>query len=168
MSERTHVPRRPFFTLFAITSSQVHILELEGIGRNLTSDIYCSTFSAPQGGRLQLEVIHKRQSNQTKLTKPTKPNLQLVLKVNFMDIKDTYFLVFVHHTWILVLCTLIMIFSGHISAIFYMVKLVRLTQIVPPQSCSFMGGVDKGCATAGKYENVTNSFTKKWTHKSIE
>ena len=47
-----------------------------------------------------------------------------------------------------------------------MVLLVRLTRIVPPQSWTFMGVLDKGCATAGKYENVTNSFTQKWTHKN--
>ena len=46
------------------------------------------------------------------------------------------------------------------------VLLVRLTRIVPPQSWTFMGVLDKGCATAGKYENVTNSFTQKWTHKN--
>ena len=49
-----------------------------------------------------------------------------------------------------------------------MVLLVRLTRIVPPQSWTFMGVLDKGCATAGKYENVTkNTFRKKWKFKTL-
>ena len=46
-----------------------------------------------------------------------------------------------------------------------MVLLVRLTRIVPPQSCAFMGAVDKGCATAGKYE-TWQIVSAKSGHKS--
>ena len=48
-----------------------------------------------------------------------------------------------------------------------MVLLGRLTRIVPPQSWVFMAMVDKGCATAGKYESVTNSFDRKGKRKRM-
>ena len=49
-----------------------------------------------------------------------------------------------------------------------LVLLSRLTRIVPPESWAFMARVDKGGATAGKYENVTkNTFRKKWKFKTL-
>ena len=52
------------FDSFCNCIFHVLVLESEGNGRNLVSDIYGLTSSTPWGGRLQLDVIHRRQSNQ--------------------------------------------------------------------------------------------------------